>query len=331
MAHELETINGQTSFVSARQSAWHRLGTVLPEEFTAEQALREANLGGWNVRKALLQAVVDGQIVDVPDRRAVIRTNPVTGQPEALGVVGSGFEHVQNEEQVDFLNALVDNTGAHLQTAGALRGGRQVFFTCKLPEAMLVGGVDRVDLYLAVLNGHDGSMAFRAIASPVRVVCANTQAAALGSAAQSWSTRHTKNAARAVEEARRSLQLAWRYSEEFAHEAERMIQTELDNDEFERVIACVFGAPDEVKDSKVTIRHKIERLDVVRGLYHDARTQENIRGTRWAGYNAITEFVDWEMPVKGSGSYDQRRALRAVDGAGAKDKEVAFALLRVSA
>ena len=329
MAHELDIIGGQASFVTARQSAWHRLGTVLPENFTAEQSLAVANLGGWNVRKTALQTVVDGEVIDVPDRRAVIRTNPVTGRPESLGVVGAGFEHVQNEEQVAFLDALTDDTGAHLETAGSLRGGRQVFFTCKLPEALMVGGVDRVDLYLAVLNGHDGSMAFRALLSPIRIVCANTQAAALGRAAQAWSTRHTKNAARAVDEARRTLQLAWAYSTEFEAEAERMIQTELLDGEFEKIIGRVFGQPAE-KDSAVTARHKVERLDVIRGLYHDAATQGAIRGTRWAGYQAVTEFIDWQTPVKGAGSHDARRSLRAVDGAGVKDKEAAFELLRVS-
>jgi hypothetical protein len=36
MAHELETFhNGQTAFASARQSAWHQLGTVTDECMTA--------------------------------------------------------------------------------------------------------------------------------------------------------------------------------------------------------------------------------------------------------------------------------------------------------
>ncbi len=331
MAHEIDITQGQVSFASARKPAWHRLGTVLDTEMTAEQALEAANLGGWNVRKSPLQTTIDGVTVDVPDRRAVIRTNPVTGRPEPLGVVGHGFEHVQNEEQIGFLQALLDESGAFIETAGALRGGRQVFVCAKLPEAMMVGGTDRVDLYVTAMNGHDGTMAFRAVASPVRVVCANTQYAADLQAAQRWSHRHTRNAPQAVSEARETLQLAWRFNEAFEAEAERMIQEQLANDEFESIIGQVFGAPDELRDSKVTMRHKVERLDVIRGLYHDAATQAAIRGTKWAGYQAIAEFVDWQQPVKGSGSYDERRALRAVNGAGVATKEEAFSLLRVPA
>src|SRR5438445_13365167 len=119
MSHELERhTDGGTAFVSARQHAWHRLGTVLPIEFNAAQAMEHARLGWWNVRKEHLQAVVvtdDGvSTIDVQDRYATVRTNPVTGQPEALGVVGPSYVPIQNEEHCDLLDALVDASGARL-------------------------------------------------------------------------------------------------------------------------------------------------------------------------------------------------------------------------
>ena len=48
MAHDLETWGGgrSASFVSARQHAWHRLGTVLPAEFDAAEAERLAAMVG---------------------------------------------------------------------------------------------------------------------------------------------------------------------------------------------------------------------------------------------------------------------------------------------
>ena len=96
MAHDLETWGGRSaSFVSARQHAWHRLGTVLPAEFDAAEAMRHAKLGGWNVRKEPLTTTVlsaDGVAsLDVPDHFATVRTNPVTGRPDVLGVVGRGL------------------------------------------------------------------------------------------------------------------------------------------------------------------------------------------------------------------------------------------------
>lgn len=340
MSHELDITNDIASFVTARKPAWHRLGTVFPTLLTAEEALREAHLADWNVRKLPLQAVeMDENGVgthDVERFYAAARTNPVTGKTQILGTVGEGYQHVQNEEQVAFLQALVDESGAFIETAGALRGGRQVFVTCKLPQAMTIGGTDQVDLYLSALNGHDGSMAFRTIASPVRIVCANTQHAALHTAKQTWSHRHTRNAAQAIEEARQTLQLGWKYAQGFEAEAERMIQQSLADAEFEKIIVRLYGEPDEAKDSPLQARRKIERLDVIRGLYHDAATQQGIRGTNWGAYQAVGEYEDWFAKVKAPATAsdadrDARRALRAIDGDGVTKKEHAFQLLRVPA
>ena len=49
----------------------------------------------------------------------------------------------------------------------------------RLPQHLSIGGTDRVDLNIAALNSHDGTSAFRLLVTPVRVVCANTQHAAL--------------------------------------------------------------------------------------------------------------------------------------------------------
>ena len=57
------------------------------------------------------------------------------------------------------LNHLVDASGASFDTAGSLRGGRQVFVTMCLPETILIGGVDELDLFIAALNSHDGNSA----------------------------------------------------------------------------------------------------------------------------------------------------------------------------
>lgn len=56
MAHELDINDGVASFVTARVPAWHQLGTVFPTVLTPEQALQEAHLAGWNVRKLEMSA-----------------------------------------------------------------------------------------------------------------------------------------------------------------------------------------------------------------------------------------------------------------------------------
>jgi len=170
MAHELDITHGIASF-AARTDAWHRLGQVVGHAMDAHEALTAAHLAGWDVRKMKLQVpqqpiVTDDGVTTTPaplpvsDHYATVRTNPITGNIDVLGVVGSKYEPVQNEESCALLNALTDESGAVFETAGALRGGREIFITMRLPESMMFDGIDgskdRTDFFLAALNSHDG-------------------------------------------------------------------------------------------------------------------------------------------------------------------------------
>ncbi|HEY3713200.1 MAG TPA: DUF932 domain-containing protein [Jatrophihabitantaceae bacterium] len=333
MSHELETFaDGTAGFASARQHAWHRLGTVLPDSFTASQAMEHARLGWWNVRKEHLQAVVvtaDGvSTIDVPDRYATVRTNPVTGAPEALGVVGPSYVPIQNEEHCDLLDALVDESGAHFETAGSLKGGRQVFITMKLPDTMQVGGIDPVDTYLTACNSHDGSMAFRLMVTPVRVVCANTLAAAIRRAKASFSIHHTTGARSQIQAAREALGLTFRYMGEFQAEAERMLDTTMTDAQFTALVRKLWPMPDE---PTLRTRNSIARRDSeLTYLFHDADTNNAIRGTRWAGYQAVTEYLDHYTPVGPTRDAVKVRAERAISDASTGLKVRTFDLLTVT-
>jgi hypothetical protein len=170
MAHELDSTNGVVSFANSRSDAWHRLGESVGHAMTAQEALQSAHLAGWNVRKMPLQVPQEPLITEnggttpdplaVPEHYATVRTNPITGAIDVLGVVGSKYVPVQNDASCALLNALTDQSGAVFETAGALRGGREVFVTLKLPQSITFdgkdGSKDRTDFYLAALNSHDG-------------------------------------------------------------------------------------------------------------------------------------------------------------------------------
>jgi len=66
-------------------------------------------------------------------------------------------------------------------------------------------------------------------------------------------------------------------------------------------------------------------------LFMDADTNANIRGTRWAGYQAVTEYLDHAAPAHGKTVADKaiNRALRSIDGSVVDIKEKAFAMLSV--
>jgi len=329
MAHELERLaNGQTAFVSAREHAWHRLGTVNETTMTADEIMTKAFLGGWKVRKIAIQGVEptdDGvNLIDCPDRWMTVRTNILDGRTEYLGVVGEEYTVVQNEETAEMLDLLVDESGgAHFETAGSLRKGKAIFVTMKLPTAMQIAGVDDLDLYLCATTSHDGLQALRVDASPVRIVCANTQRAALARTKGYYVFRHTSNVKAQIAQAREAMGLMWKYMDAFQAEAEKMINEALSMGQFEKVIAQLWPLPDDA--SETTRNNHKKRGATLRYLIRDADTQAAIKGTRWAGYQAITEYIDHFAPAKDA----TLRANRAVSGPFAELKSRAFELLSV--
>lgn len=346
MSHDLETVNGTTFFADSRDDAWHQLGQKVGRNMTAEEVMEFAHLGGWNVRKVPMTIpaeVGDNGVfgeLEVPDQFAVVRTNPLTGGRDYLGVVGSVYDPIQNEANAEFLQLLADEFGAPFETAGSLANGRDVFITMKLPHTMEIAGndgfVDKTEYYLAALNNHTGQSAFRVILSPVRIVCRNTQQMALRAAKTSWKIRHTENATARVEEARQSLSITWKSIDVIDQEFRRLSEIPVTVKE-----ATVFAEQlvelDTVDpDGGAATRRRNASGQIV-NLFQNSPTITPVGGTRYALYNAVSEYVDWYQGVRGVGpdatdaQKQDARALRSIreleNSSTLKSK--AFNLLRV--
>lgn len=346
MSHDLENTNGVTFYADSRNDAWHQLGQKVGHNMTVEQAMQEAHLGGWNVRKVPLtipaevtDSGVFGQL-DVTDRFGVVRNNPINGERDYLGVVGSVYDPIQNESTASFIQSVVDEFGANLETAGSLDGGRDVFITMKLPHTMEVHGVngqvDKTDFYLAALNNHTGKSSFRLILTPIRIVCRNTQQIAIGAAKTSWKVRHTSAAVGKVQEAREKLGLVWKSVGTLEEEFKRMSEIPLEYQEAKDFTERLVDLKKVDPDSAAATRRRNAAGQIL-SLYRSSPTITPIAGTRYAMYNAVTEYVDWFQGVRGAGAgskaQQDARALRSIRELEASStlKTEAFALLRAGA
>ena len=313
MSANLDTTDGQTAFVSAHTDAWHLLGTTLDHSFTAEEAMREGHLGGWNVRKAPAYTVdpVTGLTIPMVGRAAILRDNPIReGQVDFLGDNGEDYQIIQNEQHADLLNMLVDESGAHFETAGALDGGKRVFITMKLPGHISVGKVDQVENYIAAINSHDGSLSFTLMVTPVRIVCANTLNMAFSNNSHMFRVRHTSGAEKALrQQAREALEFSFNYLDGFQAEAERLVNTTLTQVRFEEIISREFGPKADA--APATITRSERKIEEMVELFAEANTQDGIRNTAWAGLNALTEWADHFSPARGD-DRDGTRATKAV-------------------
>lgn len=300
MAHELES---DKSFASFREPAWHGLGTVFTEEVTTRQMLELANLHDWNVR--LEEVEIPAGFNSDKTYNYVTRTNPFDRtQNDILGVVGERYRILQNEELFDFGDALLDG-GGRWETAGSIKGGRQVFGSLALERETVLdpnGVSDKVNTYLLVNTSHDGSIAIQASVTPVRVVCANTLNLALGGGVgrnrgikQSFKIRHTQTASGKIQAAREALGLANVYMDAFDKLAQEMIQQTVTNDQFMKMIELAYPEPEEnKKGAQAKWQNKVDLLEYIyTGPYNDT-----IAGTAWGALNALTERMDWHRSAR---------------------------------
>ncbi|MFD8494247.1 DUF932 domain-containing protein [Amycolatopsis sp. NPDC059657] len=372
MSHEIEIFeDGTAAHVSANTPAWHRLGIVAPGPMTVPEALKLGKLANWDVRMEPMVAAVpngkcvecskpkgdrhddlcvtgdhDGQddsrmvdehdtamAVEVPNHRAVVRTHPVTGLPEVLSVGGLDYTPISNEVMGETLQALLDESGAIVDTAGSLRGGLDTFITARLPKGILVGGVDPVELNLAGFNYFRPGKSSEFLITPVRVVCANTQAAALYNFRSRYTVRHSPNAPQRILEAREALKISFAYRDAFADEAEKMINADLTIRDFEKLCREIWPAPDQ--DSNNAVKDRDDLLTTTLMGIFKGETNENIKGkkakgTHWSGYQTVVEYLDHFAPVRDDQNAARIRAERALLGKAKDTKEAAFTLFQVA-
>lgn len=335
----------------AGKTPWHGLGTPVEKEVTSEAAIR---LGGldWDVEKrpiylgkegVPMKCLSCGEKATVTALGQKLETHVATVRAEdnkLLGVVGDTYELIQNKDAFGFLDGLVGEGLAMYHACGSLYDGRRVFITCRLPDSLHIGP-DQIDKYLVACTSHDGSLALHIKWTPIRVICWNTLSAAFNihggrvKATDCVSVRHTLNYRERITQAREVLNLTDLYYERLEECFQRLIKTPCTTKQFKNFSLKLW--PDRaIKDDDEKKRTNKRREDVRKKIQElfvagAGNSQKDVRGTRWAAYNAVTEFVDHHKKVLVRKDRDEAdvRMQSIVWGNGSHIKQRALQLLTV--
>ncbi len=317
MSHGLE-IN-DTMF-SAREVPWHGIGTVVPDELHAEEAIIAAELD-WDVTLAPAFAQVG------PHRRKTNAFFPmaeVDGEMEFIGnstrVVSAKYQVLQNRDAFTFMDNLVDD-GLKYDTAGSLRNRAWVWMTAKLPGQIAVGGEDMHDVYLLLSNSHDGTKAVRVDVTPVRVVCANTLNMAWGDSRSSWSARHLSTMQGRIDEARQTMDLTFKYLDDWKIQSELLLAEVFSDRQMTNLLEKLIPeGPRASKEQKATIQTLFQASPTIIGT--------PVEGTRLGALNAVGEYFDHiRFSEDDERRTPQSQALGTWEGIGRKSRDKAATLL----
>ncbi len=278
---------------SLKEVPWHKLGVVLENPPTTEEAIRAAGLD-WEVHLVPLTGTFEGEALKDVGAWATVRGS----DKRVLGTVGPTYRPLQNRDAFKFFQPVLDAGEAHLETAGSLREGRRVWVLARVKQdpVEVVPG-DPVVSYILLSNGHDGSMAIRAGFTSIRVVCANTLAAAHGdSASKLLRVRHTENAAKTLDEIRQIMDVGRR---EFVASTDKMrslARKGVSTADLKEYVRRVF-VPKVTLTDDAEQEAKCDRLmGKIIPLFEHGRGNDlpGVKGTAWAAYNAVSEYLGWE-------------------------------------
>jgi len=319
MAHELEFgSDGQAKmFWVGDVPPWHGLGVKLDRPPTIKEAITCAGLD-WNVECRQLVMESDGRKVPA---RATVRSS----DGAVLGLVGMVYKPLQNSFAFDWFQPWVDAKLVELETAGCLKGGTHVWVLAKVkaePTEIVKG--DPIVRYVLLSNSHDGSRMVRAGFTGVRVVCWNTVNAAMSSStSRLLRVRHTQNAEQALDQIRASMDLANKRFEATVEEMRLMARMGVTKDSLAAYVKAVFKpakpldtdlSEEEREEAEDKQEEKCERLiGRITPLFEHGRGNDmpGVKGTVWAAYNAVTEYLTWE---RGASNDNRMTSLWLGDG-----------------
>jgi phage/plasmid-like protein (TIGR03299 family) len=288
--HEVEQM------FNTREIPWHGLGNILPAyPKTVDEILTAAGLD-WEVGEFPIQVTMpSGNVVEAEDKKAIVRLT----DESLLSVMGGTYSPIQPRQLVDFAFSLLEVSQAEFEAAEgeppilfetgmSLSGGRVNTLMCRIPKDILIGGEDRVDLYLGFVTSHDGSLKFGVHATPIREVCKNTLNAGLRAAVQSWSVKHTASAISSIDEARKTLQLTWKFADAFEEQMNALLDQEFTKRQFEGMVSKLFP-----KAANERAPFSREQYSMIGLLESSPTIDDGIRYSKYGAFNACTEYEDW--------------------------------------
>lgn len=318
MATKTATPAATPAYGTARQMPWNVMGKGLDVKDAPvadvlaavglDYAVRLENVAAY--AKADDEPLAFATFTEAPSLKAVIRPMP-DGSQRVLSVVGSRFRPIQNAGAfavADDLRAM----GSKITGAADFHAGNATLLVVDLCKPVTLtrpdGGTDVTELDLLIRNAHDGSAALTFALVGMRLACTNAVQASIAKAQRTWKISHTPNAQARMDLAAQALLLAAGYQEALTVKAQAMMDAPMVDAEFAKIVARLYPVREDQEGKAADRKREIQAE--IQALYHGSSTLNGITGTRWGGYNAVTEWLDHFRSVKG-GSLQAQNVSRA--------------------
>lgn len=311
--------HGVEKMFSVREMPWH-YGITGPEKTTILQSAPD------NWADARRESGLDWDpIEETPFRRKIV-INEETGLPEeefeqvenfkwvvrsdtgmVLDSARESYPLITNSDMGDIIETFTAGHKIKFETGGCLDEGRKVWALLQVGDLLEIkGDPSPTARYIALLNRHDGHGACKAIATNIRVVCANTwhfadtQSEASGSC---FSFHHRANWRAHMkdlqEDVKAALSGADKELKAYAELADDMMMKSVTDEQARRFIdEWVYPTNKEDKLKPQSLDNVTLARQQVSAIYFSSVTTEGIRGTAYGLMQAAGEYLDHDRKYK---------------------------------
>lgn len=274
-------------FADRSDVPWHGLGAKIgrDELVTAHEFQKRAG-ATWTISKRPVwyRPSPDVKAICDEDHFVLQRDDTFT----VLNIVGRQYKPVQNKEVFEFFHEFCERGEMTLETGGVLDEGRKVWALAALRKGFTLANNDPVSGYCLLSDARDGG-ALRGKLTGVRVVCANTLAAAFGDGNTNPEFRLNHRSTFVAAEAKRVMGLSSDFMEKMKLQCEFLASRRMDGVHFREFLDRLFPPKEDEKTHKLEYpRAYLYAQDAV----VNQPGADKSPGTWWTGFNAITYMLD---------------------------------------
>jgi len=224
-----------------------------------------------------------------------------TDNNTTFGVVGNGYEIVQNLQQFEVFQKFADEGLVSFENGGVFGGGKRTYIQAVLPSTINIDNGDITKKYITICSSHDGTISLQAFVTPVRIWCGNTFNLAIRTGEHKQKIKHTVSAPARLLEAVTTIENAletYKEYDEFLIASAR--SKEYNTKEVNKFVEMIIPS-DKKEISTFKVNQRLGLLDSI----HDGIAQDVIDKTNlYKLWNGVTNWTNNVLGAKKENSLE---------------------------
>ena len=247
---------------------------------TGVEILEKSGLN-WKVLPVEIQTVSG---IIIPNKKALVREDT----EQVLGVHSNSYDPYQNEELLDLLFKITQQTGLEFHSGGMFDGGEKVFFQLKSNDHKI--GDDTIKGYVTGLNSFDGTTSLAFGNYDFTISCRNSFWRGYNLLDQKL--KHNQNMRPRIDEILRKIDLVLEEEKVIFNTIDKFNDVRMTQEVKDLVFNYLFDLEGQEKPEDLSTR----KLNLIEKFNYDLMGEISTKGDNlWGLFSAVTRYTTHSM------------------------------------